>query len=157
LGIRTPAVVWSVAALLSLGLRVAIAEGLMPADVVITDARIYTARPPRGMAEALTVIRFIQPVQGNGYEALHPPGSYYESNAYPFRSSKEAGAILVAGSIEDGKSADFIVLNQDILKLADEDHADDIRNTDVLETWFMGRRVYVSQVRNSNAKRGLTK
>jgi hypothetical protein len=28
-----------------------------------------------------------------------------------------------------------------------EDHAEDIRNTDVLETWFMGRRVYVSQVR----------
>ncbi len=165
----------------------------------------------------MTVIPFIQPVQGNSYEALHPPGSYYESNAYPFRGSKEAGAILVAGSdapvdtsdprpfvnmsravtrrlpgghalnpnqaisirdaidaytisgarflgrdreagsIEDGKSADFIVLNQDILKLADEDHADDIRNTDVLETWFMGRRVYVSQVRNTNAKRGLTK
>jgi predicted amidohydrolase YtcJ len=165
----------------------------------------------------LTVIPFIQPVQGNSYEALHPPGSYYESNVYPVRSSKEAGAILVAGSdapvdtsdprpfvnmsravtralpggsalspgqaigirdvidaytingarflgrdkqagsIEVGKSGDFIVLNQDILKLADEGHAQDIRNTEVLETWFMGNRIYVSKVRNSNAKRRLTK
>ncbi len=165
----------------------------------------------------ITVIPFIQPVKGNSYAALHPPGSYYESNAYPFRSSKDAGAILVAGSdapvdtpdprpfvnmsravtrslpgghalnpsqaitirevidaytisgarflgrekqagsLEPGKSGDFIVLNQDILKLADEGHADDIRNTDVLETWFMGKAVYVSKDRNPNAKRGLTK
>jgi predicted amidohydrolase YtcJ len=165
----------------------------------------------------MTVIPFIQPVQGNAYEALHPPGSYYESNVYPVKSTREAGAILVAGSdapvdtsdprpfvnmsravtrrlpgeralspaqaisirdvidaytisgarflgrdqeagsIEDGKSADFIVLNQDILKLADEDHADDIRNTAVLETWFMGRRVYVGKVGTMNANRGLTK
>jgi hypothetical protein len=165
----------------------------------------------------MTVIPFIQPVVGNSYEALHPPGSYYESNVYPFRSSKEAGAILVAGSdapvdtpdprpfvnmsravtrrlpgghalnpgqaisirdvidaytvsgarflgrekeagsIEVGKSGDFIVLNQDILELADEGHAEDIRNTDVLETWFMGKRVYVSNVRITNAKRGLAK
>jgi predicted amidohydrolase YtcJ len=165
----------------------------------------------------MTVIPFIQPVQGNGYEALHPKDSYYEANAYPVRSSKEAGAILVAGSdapvetadprpfvnmsravtrrlpggralgpdqaisirdvidaytisgarfmgrekeagsIEVGKSGDFIVLNQDILKLADEGHPDDIRNTDVLETWFMGHRVYGSNVGKTNAKRGLQK
>jgi predicted amidohydrolase YtcJ len=164
----------------------------------------------------VTVIPFIQRVHGNSFAALHPPGSYYESNAYPFRSSKEAGAILVAGSdapvetpdprpfvnmsravtrrlpggralnasqgisirdvidaytisgarflgrdkeagsIEVGKSGDFIVLNQDILKLADEGHADDIRNTVVLETWFMGKPVYVSKGRKPNAQRGLT-
>jgi predicted amidohydrolase YtcJ len=165
----------------------------------------------------ITVIPFIQTVHGNSYAALHPAGSYYESNAYPFRTSKEAGAILVAGSdapvdtpdprpfvnmaravtrrvfnqralnpsqaisirdaidaytssgarflgreeqtgsIEVGKSGDFIVLNQDILQLADAGHADDIRNTDVLETWFMGKEVYVNKGRNSNAQRGLTK
>jgi predicted amidohydrolase YtcJ len=165
----------------------------------------------------ITVIPFIQQVHGNSYEALHARGSYYESNAYPFKSSKQAGAILVAGSdapvdtpdprpfvnmtravtrrvagqrplnpaqsisirdvieaytssgarflgrereagsLEVGKSADFIVLNQDILRLADEGHPDDIRNTDVLETWFMGRKVYVNDGRNSNGERGTTK
>ncbi|MGC1388704.1 MAG: amidohydrolase family protein [Steroidobacteraceae bacterium] len=49
------------------------------------------------------------------------------------------------GSIEAGKSADFIVLNQDILNLADQGHADDIRKTGVLETWFMGNPVYISK------------
>ncbi len=165
----------------------------------------------------ITVIPFIQPVHGNSYAALHPPGSYYESNAYPFKSSKDAGAILVAGSdapvdtpdprpfvnmtravtrrvpgerplnpaqaisirdvidaytssgarflgrereagsIEVGKSGDFIVLDQDILRSADQGHADDIRDTDVLETWFMGKEVYASKGRTPNAQRGLTK
>jgi predicted amidohydrolase YtcJ len=40
---------------MSLGLGIAHAQGLMPADVVVTDARIYTARPQRGMAEALAI------------------------------------------------------------------------------------------------------
>jgi predicted amidohydrolase YtcJ len=165
----------------------------------------------------ITVIPFIQPVHGNSYAALHPAGSYYESNAYPFRTSLEAGAILVAGSdapvdtpdprpfvnmsravtrrvaggaalnpaqaisirdvidaytrngarflgrereagsIEVGKSGDFIVLSQDILRLAEAGRADDIRNTDVLETWFMGKQVYVNRGGNSNVQRGLTK
>jgi hypothetical protein len=38
--------------------------------------------------------------------------------------------------------------------LADDGHPDEIRNTAVLETWFMGKRVYVSNVRKTNAKRG---
>jgi predicted amidohydrolase YtcJ len=165
----------------------------------------------------MTVIPFIQPVRGNSYEALHPPGSYYESNVYPFRSSREAGAVLVAGSdapvdtsdprpfvnmsravtralpggrplnpgqsvsirdvidaytingarflgredeagsLEVGKSGDFIVLDQDILELADAGRPDAIRNTAVLETWFMGRRVYAGKIRQVKAKRGLTK
>jgi hypothetical protein len=36
-------------------------------------------------------------------------------------------------------------------------HADHIRNTDVLETWFMGKEVYASKGRTPNAQRGLTK
>jgi predicted amidohydrolase YtcJ len=158
----------------------------------------------------ITVIPFIQPVRGNSYAALHPPGSYYESNAYPFRTNLEAGAILVAGSdapvdtpdsrpfvkmsravtrrlpgghalnpsqaisirdviaytisgarflglerkagsIEVGKSAAFIVLNQDILKSAVQGRADDVREAGVLETWFMGNPLYVSKASDPNA------
>jgi predicted amidohydrolase YtcJ len=150
----------------------------------------------------LTVIPFIQPVHGNGYAALHVPGSYYEEHVYPVRSVARAGAILVAGSdapvetrdprpfvnialaltrrlpggpslnarealsiaevldaytingarllgreqeigsLQAGKSADFIVLDQDILALAAHGGADRIAATQVLETWFQGRRVY---------------
>lgn len=155
----------------------------------------------------LSVIPFIQRVSGNGYAALHVKGSYYESNVYPVRSSRDAGAILTAGSdapvdthdprpfvnmatavtrhlpggpplnsdqtisirevidaytingarfigreaeagsIEVGKSADFIVVDRNILALADAGKADDIRGTKVLETWFEGKPVYRSAAR----------
>jgi predicted amidohydrolase YtcJ len=150
----------------------------------------------------MTIIPFLQKVIGNSYESRHVKGSYYENNSYPFRSTKDAGAILVAGSdapvntrdpqpfvnmaiavtrripgqpafnpseaisirevleaytingarflgrdaeigsLEAGKSADFVILDRDILALADGGHADDIAKTRVLETWFRGRRVY---------------
>jgi predicted amidohydrolase YtcJ len=151
----------------------------------------------------LTVIPFIQRVQGNSYAALHVPGSYYEAHVYPVRSIQKAGGILVAGSdapvetrdprpfvnmaralvrrlpgqpslnaaeevsirdvldaytingarflgreqdagsLEVGKSADFIVLDQDILQLAARGQADKIAATSVLQTWFSGREVYL--------------
>jgi predicted amidohydrolase YtcJ len=150
----------------------------------------------------LTVIPFFEKVQGNSYQALHRPGSYYESNVYPVRAVKAAGAVLTAGSdapvetrdprpfvnmaraitrsypgkpplspgqrisvrevleaytingarmlglereagsIEVGKSADFVLIDRDILALADQGHPDDIASTRVLATWFRGRKVY---------------
>jgi predicted amidohydrolase YtcJ len=148
------------------------------------------------------VIPFFQKVNGNSYQALHQPGSYYESNAYPVRAIQAAGGVLVAGSdapvetsdprpfvnmaravtranpklpalspqqslplrevidaytlngaemldlrdvagsLEVGKSADFIVLDRDILALADSGHAADVADTKVLATWFRGEKVY---------------
>ena len=48
-----------------------------------------------------------------------------------------------AGSIEVGKSGDFIVVDQDILALADQGKAGDVAKTHVLKTWFQGKPVYV--------------
>jgi len=150
----------------------------------------------------MTVIPFLQKISGNSLSARHVAGSYYETNTYPVRATKNAGATLVAGSdapvntrdpqpfvnmavavtrrspgepvfnaaqaitirevldaytingarmlgrdkeigsLEVGKSADFVVLDRDILKLADSGKADDINGTKVIETWFQGRRVY---------------
>ena len=154
------------------------------------------------LAYDMTIVPFLQKVIGNSYESRHVPGSYYEENTYPFRSTKEAGGILVAGSdapvggrdprpfvniagaltrrirgqpvlnakqtltirevldaytingarmlgrdreigsLEPGKSADFVILDRDIIALADGGRADDIAETRVRETWFRGRRVY---------------
>jgi predicted amidohydrolase YtcJ len=151
----------------------------------------------------MTIIPFLQKMTGNSDAARHVPGSWYEESTYPFRTSKDAGAILVAGSdapvdtrdprpfvnmaiavtrrgaadepafnarqavtireildaytingarmlgrdqefgsLEVGKSADFVLLDRDILALPEAGKADDIAGTRVLETWFRGKRVY---------------
>lgn len=47
-----------------------------------------------------------------------------------------------AGSIETGKSADFIVLDRDIVELAGSGRGVEIAQTRVLKTWFKGVVVY---------------
>jgi predicted amidohydrolase YtcJ len=54
-----------------------------------------------------------------------------------------AGKLTEAGSLETGKSADFIVMDRDVLRMADQGNADEVADTQVLETWFQGKIVYV--------------
>jgi predicted amidohydrolase YtcJ len=146
----------------------------------------------------LSVIPFVDRVKDGSYPALHDPSGYYERQAYPTRSIKTAGAVLVAGSdapvdtrdprpftnmqmavtralpglpplnigeaitlpeviaaytrdgaraigrgdeigsLSVGKSADFIVLDRDILAVP----ITEVAATKVLQTWFMGREVF---------------
>jgi predicted amidohydrolase YtcJ len=150
----------------------------------------------------LSVVPFYNPVHGRGFAAFHDPKSPFEQNYYPVKTTKDAGAILIAGSdapvlthnpqpfvnmefaitrakhgipptgpwqrivvrdvldaytingahalrrereigsLEPGKSADFIIVDQDILALADAGQPQKIGATKVLETWFMGKQVY---------------
>jgi predicted amidohydrolase YtcJ len=62
--------------------------------------------------------------------------------AYTLNGARMLGIDKEAGSLEVGKSADFIVLDRDILALGEGGHAADIMGTKVLETWFQGKRVY---------------
>jgi predicted amidohydrolase YtcJ len=150
----------------------------------------------------ISVVPFFEHVSGNSFAAFHDPDSYYERQFYPARSTRDAGAILAAGSdapvntrdpqafvnmqigvtraqppfppanpqerlnirdlidaytingaramgrerefgsLEVGKSADFILLDQNIVKVADDGHPEKIGATKVLKTWFQGREVY---------------
>jgi predicted amidohydrolase YtcJ len=65
-------------------------------------------------------------------------------DAYTIHGAEAMGRADEFGSLEVGKSADFILLDQDILKLGDEGHADQIGKTRVLETWFRGKKVYAA-------------
>jgi len=63
-------------------------------------------------------------------------------DAYTINGARMLGIDREAGSLRVGKSADFIVLDRDIFALAAAGNLDDIAKTQVLQTWFEGRRVY---------------
>jgi predicted amidohydrolase YtcJ len=63
-------------------------------------------------------------------------------DAYTINGARFVGRDKECGSLEIGKSADFIVLDRDILKLADANQGEKIAVTKVLQTWFMGRSVF---------------
>ena len=63
-------------------------------------------------------------------------------DAYTINGARYLNRDSEAGSIEVGKSADFIILDRDIVALGDGGNADDIANTQVLGTWFMGKQVF---------------
>jgi predicted amidohydrolase YtcJ len=65
-------------------------------------------------------------------------------DAYTINGARLLGRDKEFGSLEAGKSADFVVLDRDILALADGGSAEDIGSPRVLETWFRGKRVYAA-------------
>jgi predicted amidohydrolase YtcJ len=65
-------------------------------------------------------------------------------DAYTINGARAMGRAAEFGSIEVGKSADFIVLDRDILALADAGRAEEIAATRVLETRFKGQKVYAA-------------
>lgn len=107
-----------------------------------SDAPVET-RDPRPFVNMTRAVTRAYP----GKPALNPEQSIAIRDvidAYTINGARMLNLQKDAGSIEVGKSADFIVLDRDILALADQGHPESIADTKVLETWFRGKQVYVA-------------
>ena len=63
-------------------------------------------------------------------------------DAYTINAAKALRQDEIAGSIERGKKADFVIVDQDVFALAGFGQAAAISETLVLETWFGGKSVF---------------
>lgn len=109
-----------------------------------SDAPVNTADPQPFVNMALAVTRRIP-----GRPAESPAQAIAIRDvldAYTINGARFLNRDTDAGSLESGKSADFIVVDRDILDLADHGQADGIVATRVLQTWFQGKQVFKREV-----------
>ena len=105
-----------------------------------SDAPVNTRDPQPFVNMAAAVTRRLP-----GHEPLNAAQAVSIQDvldAYTINGARFLQRSHEAGSLEPGKSADFIIVDQDVLQLAAADHAADIAKTHVIETWFMGKKVY---------------
>jgi hypothetical protein len=67
--------------------------------------------------------------------------------AYTLNGAKALGRDHEIGSLEVGKSADFVLLDRDVIALSHEGKSEEVAATQVVATWFQGRKVYQAPIK----------
>jgi hypothetical protein len=62
--------------------------------------------------------------------------------AYTLNGAKALGREQQIGSLEVGKSADFVMLDRDLIALSHQGKPEEVAATQVVATWFQGKKVY---------------
>ena len=121
-------------------------QKLIQAGVVVasgSDFPVELINPFHGLHAAVTRQNHQNQPQGGWYseEAMTVAQAL---QTFTINAAFAAHAESFSGSLEPGKQADFIVVDQDIFKIEPEN----IWKTKVLETWVAGKSVYVAQPEN---------
>jgi len=113
-----------------------------------SDAPVGTSDPQPFVNIAAAVARHVPGQQVvNAHQALTIREAL---NAYTIDGARFLGREAEFGSLEPGKSADFVIVDRNPLELASQGKVDDIAATRVLETWFRGAQVYRSDGRSAS-------
>jgi predicted amidohydrolase YtcJ len=114
------------------------AGGLLTAG---SDAPVDT-RDPRPFFNLEKAVTRHKDQTGEIYNPNERIGLADALDAYTINGAKALRQDHLTGSLEPGKKADFVILNQNLLLLESQGRSDKISDTLVQATWFDGREIY---------------
>ena len=117
---------------------IAAAGGVLTAG---SDAPVDT-REPRPFFNLEKAVTRQQDETGRVYNPAEKISLADALDAYTINGAKMLQNDQISGSLEAGKKADFVILDTDLLALEAAGNAHQISATQVLSTWFDGRKIY---------------
>ena len=106
-----------------------------------SDAPVDT-REPRPFFNLEKAVTRQQDETGRVYNPAEKISLSDALDAYTINGAKMLQNEQITGSLEAGKKADFVILDTDLLALDAAGNAHQISDTQVLSTWFDGRKIY---------------